>query len=548
MRLRVSLPIALVFTPLLVAARAYAEEPSVPENLPRLIHDTGRTAEEPPEDDLLRLTAHGEYQARVQAMRSFLLTPTITRRIAQPTIVGDSIGQNAFLSHWLRVSPKLQIRKSIEIVTQLDLVTGLVLGDLAHDTSADETPRDSYNGFSNIQPRWAYVQFNTEIGVLRVGQQPNHWGLGILANDGDHPTLFGDYRYGAISERLLFATKPGGRNSPFTVAIAGDLVYRDRYATLTEGDHAYQGVLAAYYGEGQNMFGFFGTVRRQERDRMSSGSTYSEYIDAGAMDLFGRFAAPIPGQRAYVFGAIEAALILGSTNVVRPSNGADSSTIQSYGGAAQVGVVHEKYVAETKSAQAHTFGDWVVQLEAGYASGDADPNDGKEHRFVFDPNHRVGLLLFDELMRWQTARAASAALDPNLTNSERPPPGSSLLPSNGGVFGAQYINPTAIVRPSRNLDLKAGAVLAQTTADLVDPYRVKTQGAYVNYRGGNAVRHDLGIELDLGVEARFPLDYAMSFVAGAQGGVLFPGGAFADASDKAMNPLWLAVGRMGLMF
>ena len=70
------------------AAAAYAEEPSVPENLPRLIHDTGRTAEEPPEDDLLRLTAHGEYQARVQAMRSFLLTPTITRRIAQPTIVG----------------------------------------------------------------------------------------------------------------------------------------------------------------------------------------------------------------------------------------------------------------------------------------------------------------------------------------------------------------------------------------------------------------------------------------------------------------------------
>ena len=185
---RVSLSIAVVFTLLGFETRARAEEPRLPDDLPRLVFDTGRAPDEAPEDDLLRLTAHGEYQARVQAMKSFLLTPTTTRRIEQPTIAADSIHQNAFLSHWFRVSPKLQIRKSIELVTQIDLVTGLVLGDLARDTSADETPRDTYNGFSNIQPRWAYVQFNTEIGVIRVGQQPNHWGLGILANDGNHPT------------------------------------------------------------------------------------------------------------------------------------------------------------------------------------------------------------------------------------------------------------------------------------------------------------------------------------------------------------------------
>ena len=41
------------------------------------------------------------------------------------------------------------------------------------------------------------------------------------------------------------------------------------------------------------------------------------------------------------------------------------------------------------------YGDLVAQVELGYASGDADPYDGTQRRFVFDPNHKVGLLLFD---------------------------------------------------------------------------------------------------------------------------------------------------------
>src|SRR6202034_3422125 len=123
-------------------------------------------------------------------------------------------------------------------------------------------------------------------------------------------------------------------------------------------------------------------------------------------------------------------------------------------------------------ARPDLYGRVVAQVEVGYASGDANPDDTTEKRFVFDPNHKVGLLLFDEIMRWQTARAANAAEDRKLSNALRPPPGTQLLPSNGGVFGAQYVYPTAIYRPRPWLDLKAGAVIAQTTADYVDPYRL----------------------------------------------------------------------------
>src|SRR5262249_39803901 len=158
----------------------------------------------------------------------------------------------------------------------------------------------------------------------------------------------------------------------------------------------------------------------------------------------------------------------------------------------------------------------------------------------------IGLLLFDELLRWQTARSATAAMDPRLANASRPTPGADLLPSNGGIFGAQYVNPTFIVRPRHWLDLKAGLVLAPATGDVVDPYLVATRGAYVNSRGGDTRKKDLGVEIDGGIESRLPLDAGLMAVFGAQGGILFPGGAFEDASGAGLPMQWLAVGRLGL--
>lgn len=193
-----------------------------------------------------------------------------------------------------------------------------------------------------------------------------------------------------------------------------------------------------------------------------------------------------------------------------------------------------------------TFGDVVGQVEVGYASGDANPYDDVDHRFTFNPNHRVGLLLFDEVLRFQTARSATALRDPVL--SGRAVPGVNRLPSDGGVFGAEYVNPTVVVRPQQWLDVKGGVVIAQSTADVVDPYRLVAQGSYVNYRGGDPHRRDLGVELDGGIDTRTALDYGLVLTLGAQAGVLFPGGALANAAGERMNTPWIAIGRAGLLF
>ncbi len=543
----------------LVALPAAARADDVPADFSRLVLDTGRVPVRPAEPGLVSLQIHGEEQFRLQGERSFLLDPTATAVLNTTggRLLGDSIGQNVFLSHWLRLTPTLQITDKLTLVAQADL-TGLLVGQTAHDTSADPTPRDSLNGYSNVQPRWLYLDWLTPVGLVRAGQQPEHWGMGLLANDGDHPSLFGDYRNGNIAEQVLFATKPLGEQSPFVVALAGNLVYRDDFATLAQGDRAWQGILAAFYEQGPDMLGLYGVYRHQSHDRSAEDYfPYAETLDVAIADVAGHFARPIalPDERAYVFGSVEAALELGSTNEERTLYQApgDQTRVQAYGGAATLGVVFAGHEG-LEEAQARTgerpdlWGTFVGQVEVGYASGDANPYDNTEKRFTFDPNHKVGLLLFDEVMRWQTARAATAAQDPNLSNGSRPPPGVDLLPSGGGVFGAQYIYPTAVYRPERWLDLKAGAVIAQTTSDYVDPYRLAVSGAYANYSGGDPRRHDLGVELDAGFEARASIGNGLRLQTGAQGGVLFPGGALADATGAAMGTPWVAIGRLGLQF
>ncbi|MBX3217112.1 MAG: hypothetical protein KF850_34085 [Labilithrix sp.] len=293
--------------------------PTVPKDFPRLVFDTGRPDVPAPDPDAYRFTVHGEHQIRYQVQRSFPLTATASAIDRRPGLAEQSLGQNQFLSHWLRVTPRLQMLDTLELVGQLDLVTGLIAGDRARDTRADMTPRDEYNGFSNVQPRWLYAQWRLPFGVVRVGQQPNHWGMGILANDGDHPTLFGDYRYGSISERILFATKPGGEDSDFYLAVAGDLVFRDQTARLTRGERAFQGVLAAFYEKGQNKLGIFSTLRHQENDKTSGSPIfgYTDELDAVAIVSTGGSWRRSGDADAFVFGEASAS---SSTSFIRTAD------------------------------------------------------------------------------------------------------------------------------------------------------------------------------------------------------------------------------------
>lgn len=503
----------------------------------RLVLDTGRARVTPGVKGEMRAQIHGEYQLRLTKMSDLPLLPTTSNP-------STSLGQTTRLYHWLRVTPRLQFGDSFDLVAQFDFPRGMLAGQRTQAVTEAEEPLDERKWY-RFMPRWLYVEKRASYGVWRIGQQGSYWGMGIVANDGDRPSLFGDYQTGDIVDRILFATRPFGASSPFVVAVAGDLVFRDEQASLVDGDRALQGVLSLSYDKGGNQLGVYGVYRNQRRNReaVDALTPFTEKLDVFVVDVAGKFSTEIPGLNAYAFGQFEVATIFGETNIVRTVDQVrndELEKVRSYGGAVRIGAVKVKGKGEDR------YGQFVASLEWGYASGDSDPNDGTTRRFTFDPNHKVGLLLFDHVLAWKTARAATAASDPELI--ARPMPGTHLLPSNGGIFGATYLYPTFIYRPHRSVDTKLGVVIAQSTADIVDPYQLNALGRVRNWEGGDASRHDLGIELDAGVEWRLALGYGLTLQLGAQGGVLFPGHAFDDANGNTMPNQYIAVGRAGLQY
>lgn len=504
----------------------------------RFALETGRIDLATPADGEFLPEIHGEYQLRASALSDLPL-----QAMASDPSTG-TLGSTSRLEHWLRITPRLSYGKNLSLIGQIDVPRGFIAGGTTRFVSDARDPYAEHDGFS-VAPRWLYLQWQTPIGLVRLGQQPSHWGMGILANDGDHPSLFGDYRGGAIAERFLFATRPFGKDSYFDVAIAGDVVFQDATARLTDDDHALQGVLALRLDDHRgDSVGLYGVVRHQTRDASPAGlESFDEELDVVGLDSSGRFDTKIPGSNGHVFGEYEVAYLFGDTDFTRTvtqTKADEREKIEQIGAAARVGAVLLAGTGEER------WGRLVPSLEWGWASGDADPNDGTTRRFRFDPNHSVGLLLFREVMAWKTARAAAVARDPALT--ARPAPGVDLLPSNGAVFGATYLYPTFVYRPLRELDLKAGAVFAQATADVVDPVRLATTGRYVNYDGGSAKSRDLGVELDLGVEYRYQPCRCLTVQIGAQAGVLFPGGAFKDGAGSSLGTQSIAVGRLGLQY
>jgi hypothetical protein len=491
-----------------------------------------------PQRQIIRLALRGEYQVRLPALSDLRLRP---HPLDSNT---DTLGQTSRLQHWQRITPVLQIQDQVLVVAQADAPRGLLAGRENQYVAAADEPLDERQPL-RLDLRWLFVEWLSPTARVSAGQQPSHFGLGIVENDGDHPPLFGDYQGGNRVERLQLALRPLGARSAWCVRLAGDLVYRDPLADLAEGDVALRAVLSTDYEDNEDRFvALHGAFRHQRRqDDALPGFEFYEELDWFTLISSGRLRAPLPGFAGWLFAEYEAAVRLGTTSALRTvaqQRAEERERIQATGAVARLGA------AATAPPSDATWAKLVAMLEWGWASGDADPYDGTFRRFDFHPSYNVGLILFDEVLAWKTARAASIASDPSLV--ARPEPGWRVLASNGAVFGATYVSPSLVWRPVRPFDVKFAAVVAQTTTDLVDPGLVATTGNYQNYDGGDPANHDLGLELDAGIEYRQNLEHGLVLQTGAQGAVLFPGNALADAAGRRLDTQYLAMARLGLLY
>ena len=308
------------------------------------------------------------------------------------------------------------------------------------------------------------------------------------------------------------------------IALAGDLIYRDRYAQLvtsngtgglTWGDTAWQVLAALVYDPSPDSRAGLYVTRRIQSYAANGGDLHVWTFDFHARTLF-----PLGSFGGILSLEAEGVEIWGGT-----SHGANLNSLVTNAKVAQQGAAARALVSR---------GPVEAEIEGGYASGDANPFDGASTGFQFNRDYKVGMVLFDEVLLFQSQNAARRIADPRL--SGRPPVGIDLLPTEGAVTNALYLKPTLRYSPPvfGNRFRLVGSVLFARAAQLpTDPFQSYVSSTQLNVFGANPGR-DYGVEIDGAIAYRTRLADPFGLEIGLQAGHLFPGNAFRRADGSAM--------------
>src|SRR5260370_746547 len=302
---------------------------------------------------------------------------------------------------------------------------------------------------------------------------------------------------------------------------AGDLVSRDRFAQLVVrnggglqwGDVAWQAVGALVYDPSDASRGGLYVARRVQTFAASGGDLHIWIFDGHL-----RHAQPLQnGLLLSVEG--EAAQIYGGTSHAPNLSALGTTRVSQQGAALRLGATLRLVEAE---------------LAVGYASGAVNPFDDQATNFQMNRDYKVGLVLFDQVLMFQTQNAASRLSDPQLVGT--PPPGLDVLPTEVAVTNALYLTPTLRWIPpvwNGSLRIVGSALFARAPQPVIDAYQTFIASAPVNAFGHSAGRN-YGVELDGALGYRGRLKGHLGFEAGVQFGYLFPGNAFTRADGSRM--------------
>ncbi len=428
---------------------------------------------------------------------------------------------------------------ALTVAAETDLASGLLLGDdpvaipdAARTRATPGRVQDDLFGAA-FDPRELYVGYRTPVGLVRAGLQSSHWGLGLLANSGrsDEDQLFNQRFGGDRSFRALFATTPfaplgGALAENLFVVLGADVVFRDDLADLTAGDRALQGLLSVAWREGDSLLGGY-MAYRDQRDRDG------DHLSVLAIDAAATHSFDIADGAVVIDLGAEVAGFFAETDRVLARQTAEPVSVVAAGGAIEASALH----------RATEIG---LHLDAGFATGDADPDDDTIYRFRFDPNYKVGLILFDHYIPAITRLAHQRAVDPD--NLGQPPKGADGLISDGTVENALYLNPQLTFGAPDGLLTGIGALIAWSEQPLADPYNsFEGGGEPVGPRGAPASR-ELGFEVDVSAQMLIHLPASLDLQLKGEYAILFPGAALEDALGSGAPPQNLVRGRVALLW
>ncbi len=463
---------------------------------------------------------------------------------------GNAYQESAEATGRIRWNPTLRLGKkqNIDIVGQIDLVNGRWTPAGSDDPIIDEIispPSDTValgqppgrQSLRYVDPRHLYMQWTSKVGQLRIGQMGFTWGQGMLANDGNNVDRYGDMKFGDdgpgdIFERVLFATRPfsplGGIGRDFIIALGADVVFRDERLDLVESkgkDLGVQGIFVFRWqpeNQDENYLGAYAVYRWQREG--DDGDVYDDDTDlrVGVGDIAGQGVKYLR-PNLQLLGGFEAVVIGGKTTIAWTEAYPEHKVLQG-------GIAGRAYIGD------HDL--WLAGLDFGFASGDANPADGRITNFTFDAGHTVGLVLFQAVNGWRSARSEILATNGELTGV--PLNGTQFIPTRGAVTNAVYFHPKARYSLQEHFEVWGGPLFAFAPVDIADPYTTRLNGGTgTNSVGGDGSNRFYGSEIDLGFRGRYEWKKAW-FQAGLQVGLLLPGLGIADAEEKLGAPVMAA--------
>lgn len=488
-----------------------------------------------------------------------------------------------FIEHRLRFDGIVDYDEKVRINTSIDILDGVLWGDngtvgtdpepeagtTVNTRNPNEaTPCIGYKGGESGDPlkadSYGFVLcdskiFNvrrlhgdvvTPVGLLRIGRQPFTLGYSIQGATGDgRANRFGIARRGSYVDRIAFGTKP----------IEAFKSEEERNLSLDEGffvtalyDHLVSDDLRLFNDDERQVGGavFF---RAKEypggKDLEALGYYVHRWSDEHStnVNIFGgRFIS----RFGPVFIGLEGAANIGSTReiaeaykVINNDPVVDQQILQV--GARAVA----RYDWPVVRAKEERQPGLSVYLELDYASGDGDPEARTDlSQMVWAQDMNVGLLMFEHVFYFQTARAAAAATETLRRLGAKSFP-VDAIDTRGSFANAFAVFPQFDFRPHKDVLIRHGVLLAWAPSPVVDPVAsllgrdgVKIEDDLVNFAGGKPGQF-YGAEIDLRAQWRF-LEH---FAADLEGAILFPGSALENENGDAVRSV-LVQGRTTFFF
>ncbi len=493
--------------------------------------------------------------------------------VVNPLSLGTTTFRNAsWIEHRLRLDLALDWQDKVRIHLSTDVLDGALWGDngdfggkptsnagigasaknpnvtkacVALASDGDPLQASSY-GYtlceqSAVSLRKLYTHISTPLGAFRIGRQSIVAGAGVQANDGEGRTnRFGFARTGNVVDRILFATKPleafkpkDKRNLTESEGLILALGY-DRLVTDSPqlwSDDVSQWFTALIFRAPEHPLGkdLFATAYHVYRWNPSNAT--------GINSMGVRAMSQLP----FGFSAgFDVAYNIGSTREVA----------ESYKVITNDPVVDQQVSQLGARAVLRWDNAWIGgYLEFDYASGDPDPNNRTPlTQFTFAEDSNVGLLLFEHVLAFQTARASAAGVETLRRLGAKSYP-AEVVNTRGAFTNAVALFPQLEVRPVKSLLLRGGVLFAWAESPVIDPVAslqsrdgLSIEDDLVNYVGGPSVvrerpggpwvgRQYYGTEIDARVQYRM-LDHVNFDLEGA---LLFPGDALQNKQGEAVR-------------